>query len=561
MKGRIPRQAPDPAESPRRSAWIVLVFVLLLLAASGVFSAVVLARPSILAITPSLAETGAVVSIVGSNFGAQRGDSRIEVDGVSPTSASYLSWSPTLISVRFPGTVDSGLVYVFTEKGRSNPKLFMNKARLPVAATSVASGGSGPWLSSLSSERGQIGTLLTLTGTGFGNPGPDRSVRFPWSPEDPPVSRGERPAGRTISGTDLSLSMDSWSDREIRVRVPDGAVSGAVFVQSPQGDSNSLFFGISEMPGSKRVFDRRSYSVTYSVELSRIQASGSNELFLRVPIPVESPNQTIVRSLAMEPSPFSREFSGLALYRFRDLGPGQNQAVNLSWLVQCYSVETKVDPDRIRMPETPGALETAWIGADSLVPATEPAVVAVALQVTGGERNPFRAARLINDWLVRKLAWHEERDRKSPVEALAAGAADSWNYGLVTTALLRAAGIPAIPVAGLLVDSSRKTVHHSWVEFRIPGFGWVPMDPILASGARPGGFEPAFEESARYFGNLDNRHLAFSRGVGELKPLAANGRRAMASYPIAYQDCYEESAGAIEAYTSFWSEVEVTGMY
>ncbi|MEI6389192.1 MAG: hypothetical protein WCQ50_21515, partial [Spirochaetota bacterium] len=64
MKGRIPRQAPDPAESPRRSAWIVLVFVLLLLAASGVFSAVVLARPSILAITPSLAETGAVVSIV-----------------------------------------------------------------------------------------------------------------------------------------------------------------------------------------------------------------------------------------------------------------------------------------------------------------------------------------------------------------------------------------------------------------------------------------------------------------------------------------------------------------
>jgi hypothetical protein len=157
------------------------------MASGGFFALVILARPSISSITPSLAEPGAVVSIVGANFGTQRGDSRIEVDGVSPTAASYLSWSPTLISVRFPGTVDSGLVYVYTAKGRSNPKLFMNKARLPVAATSVASGGSGPWLSSLSSERGQIGTLLTLTGTGFGIPGADRSVRFPWSPEDPPV--------------------------------------------------------------------------------------------------------------------------------------------------------------------------------------------------------------------------------------------------------------------------------------------------------------------------------------------------------------------------------------
>lgn len=43
--------------------------------------------------------------------------------------------------------------------------------------------------------------------------------------------------------------------------------------------------------------------------------------------------------------------------------------------------------------------------------------------------------------------------------------------------------------------------------------------------------------------------------------MAANGRRASPARPIAYQTWFEEAAGALEAYSSFWSDVEVTGMY
>ncbi|HUX37586.1 MAG TPA: transglutaminase domain-containing protein [Rectinemataceae bacterium] len=541
---------------------VLAIFGLLVLviaaAVSGFF---VLSRPAIGSIDPAFAEPGAVVSINGSNFGAERGDSQVEVDGVAPTSDSYIDWSPTRISVRLPGTVDSGLVYVITDRGRSNPKLFMNKSRLPVEPQALASGGTGPWIGSLSEDRGYIEMLLTIKGSGFGSRMAGSSVRFAWNPEDPPGAPGERSSAATIAPVDPWVAYEAWSDSEIQVHVPDGTVSGAVFVRTPQGDSNSVFFDVTDQPGTKRLYDRRSYSISYSVAVSKVQASGVNELWLRVPRPAEDTSQLVVRNLQEDPAPFNPNDHGYALYRFRDLQSGQNVSVNLGWLVQTYAIETKIDPDKVRPTEVKGDYALAYLVQDSLVPSTDPDVVKLAASITKGELNPYKAAKDIYDWLTQSLRWQDGDDKNTAVEALAARKAGSWNYGIIATALLRAAGVPALPVGGLLVDPSRATVRHSWVEFLVPAFGWVPMDPILGSGARPGGFQPAFDDVGKYFGNLDDRRIAFSRGYVDLEPMAANGRRASPSRPVAYQNWFEEAAGALEAYSSFWSDIEVTGLY
>ncbi|MDA8408812.1 MAG: IPT/TIG domain-containing protein [Treponema sp.] len=550
------------SRSGRKVRIRVLFAILVALAAGASFSAVLLlSRPTISALDPAFAEPGAVVAIKGSNFGATRGDSRVEVDGVQPTETSYIDWSPHRISVRFPETVDSGLVYVITSKGRSNPKLFMNKARLPVEPQAVASGGTGPWIGALSADRGSIGSLLAIRGSGFGARMEGSSVRFAWNPEDPPGAPGQRNSADTIAPVDPWVAYESWSDSEIRVHVPDGAVSGAVFVRTPQGDSNSLFFEIADQPGTKRLYDRRSYSFDYSVAISKVQASGVNELWLRVPRPASDTSQVVVRNLQEDPTPFVENDHGFALYRFRDLQNGQNLSIKLGWLVQTYAIETKIDPDRIKMPDAKDAYMLAYLVQDSLIPSADPALMKLAASIVKGETNPYKAAKSIYDWLVHSLRWHAGDDRRGALEALGAREAGSWNYGIIATALLRAAGVPALPVAGLLVDPSRATVHHTWVEFLVPGFGWVPMDPILGSGARPGGFLPAFDDTSKYFGNLDDRRIAFSRGFVELEPMAANGRRASPAQPVAYQTWFEEAAGALEAYSSFWSDIEVTGLY
>jgi hypothetical protein len=48
---------------------------------------------------------------------------------------------------------------------------------------------------------------------------------------------------------------------------------------------------------------------------------------------------------------------------------------------------------------------------------------------------------------------------------------------------------------------------HFWAEFYIPHYGWIPVD------ANYGDVQVKdFKDRSFYFGNLDNRHIAFSRG-------------------------------------------------
>lgn len=523
----------------------------------------VLVRPSIDRLSPVVIEPGSKVTIEGRNFGTQRGDSHVEVDGVAPTTSSYLSWGPDTIELRLPPGAESGLVYVITRHGRSNAKLFLNRARLPVPAQGEGQDRTGPYISSISAEKGPIGSLLVITGLNFGANRDNGAVSFGWSPEGSGSGPDDRAEGSWVSSADVDLGYELWSDKEIRVRVPDGAMTGGIVVSAGSGRSNAVFFEVSELPGQKRYKDRRSYSISYSVSLTKVRSSGGNELYLWVPRPVVSASQRISRVLNQDPPPFVSDYRGVSLYLFKDLSTAQNVTVNQSFLVQTWAIETEVDPGRIQLkPDNPPPVMAAYTAPDDLVPSTAPEIQTLAKKIVQGERNPWRAARLIYDYLAQNLGWVDSIALgRKPVQALAVHRADSTNYALAACALLRAAGVPALPVQGYLVDPSRKAIRHAWVEFYIYGLGWVPMDPILGSGASPGGFSAAFEDRSRYFGNLDDRRLAFSRGYVAFAPMSPSGRRASPQRPVALQNFYEEATGALDAYSSFWSEVEVSGLY
>ena len=506
-------------------------------------------------------DPGGSVTLEGRNFGESRGESRVEVDGVSPTASSYISWSPTKITLRLPPGADSGLVYVVTKHGRSNAKLFMNRSRLPVPPKGDVQSSSGPFITSLSSESGPIGSLLVISGLNFGSNRERGSVTFSWNPEDTASGPEDKEAANTVVNAEADLGYELWSDKEIRVRVPDGAASGGVFVNSGRGKSNALFFSITGLPGIKTYKDRRSYSISYSVNVTKIKASGPNELYLWVPRPIESASQRLARILTQEPAPFVPEYRGSSLYHFVDLTTAQDLVVSQSFLVQTFGIESSVDPDKIVKPESPPALMTAYTQADDLIPSAAPEITALAKKIVQGEKNPWRGARLVYDYLQKNLVWHESPNSAKPLAALQAKRADSTAYALVASSLLRAAGIPALPIQGYLVDPSRKAIRHAWVEFYVYGLGWLPMDPILGTGASPGGLSIAFEDRSRYFGNLDNRRIAFSRGYTLLSPMSQAGRRASPAKPFALQSFFEEATGSLDAYSSFWSEVEVSGLY
>lgn len=548
-----------------KKAWFVAGAIVFVIIAASVAIPLLRARaqrPFVSGLEPPIGEPGAPIRVIGHNFGDDRGESKVEFDGAPPTASSYIEWSDTAISLRVPLYAESSLVRVVTEAGRSNPKIFMSRDLLPSAPSGPGAQALGPSIVKLSSDSGAVGSLLVIEGLNFGSNRDDSTVLFTWMGESAIIGRGDESGRGFVSPQESSLEFESWSDKRIAARIPDGAVSGGVAVKTARGTSPVRYFQILDSPGTKTYIGRRTYALSTFVTISRVRSSGSNGLYLWMPFPLETASQRGVKALNRSVEPLIPDFKGLSAYRLVDLADDKLVTVTQDHLVQVYAVETDIKADKVKSPPSPEPPLYAELTApDPLVPSADKDIAAMAKRVAGKEKNPYRLAKALFDALLFELAFDPSAISDSPAQALKAKRADAWDMAIIYAALLRASGVPAQPMAGVVVDDARRAWRHAWVEFYLYGFGWVPVDPALADGASIGDFRPPFDDRSRYFGNMDDRHIAFSRGLAKLSPITPGGRTVSASRRYSFQSVFEEAAGGLTSYTSFWSDVEVTGVY
>lgn len=519
-------------------------------------------RPVVVAIDPPIGDPGVVLRIQGRNFGRERGDARVEFDRRVPTVSSYITWSDELVEVRVPMYADSSLVRVVTEKGASNSRLFMSRALLPVRPETGSTAAIVPLVNALSVESGTIGSLLSIRGLNFGANRDSSEVLFSWAGTAAYITPDDAAGRGHVTPSDAAGEYVQWSDKEIRVRIPDGAVTGGVAVRTQRGQSEMRYFQVGISPGSKSHIGRRTYALSTFVTISRIQSDGPNSMYLWLPFPADSASQRGVKALARSMEALFPNHLGLSAYYLSNLQKDKLITVGHDYLVQVYGIETEIIADQVQQPPSPlPSLYTIYTAADSLVPAGHPEVQRFMRDAMGREKNPYRIARLLFDALKSRMIIDHGIQHAKAIEALAAGRGDAWSISLLYSAMLRAAGVPAVPVAGVVVDDSKRAWNHAWVEFYLYGLGWVPVDPVLVMGADIGKFRPPFVDRSRYFGNMDDRHIAFSRGLARVDPMSPEGRTVSADRRYSFQTIFEEAVGSIASYTSFWSDVEITGIY
>ncbi|OHE67667.1 MAG: transcription factor, partial [Treponema sp. GWB1_62_6] len=515
--------------------------------------------PRIDSIDPRIGTMGEVLRIEGSGFGGDRGQSRVTIAGIAPTSSSYIEWSPTRISVRIPDFGESGLVYVHTDNGKSNAALFTNRESLPLPVSS-ANEGINPRIDSLENASGGIGSSVAILGRNFGSSRENGAVLFAWAAEEPPAAPASAQIPKTVEVSELEYGYEFWSDREIRVRVPDGAVSGNLIIRTVRGDSNPVFFQIDGMPGGKSFKERRSYVVNYSVDIKVARVSGPNALYLWVPRPATGSAQKEAKLLSRSLEPFVEGRTGASLYQFKDLAEDGSILLSSSYLVDVYATSAQMKPQAIKKAvESP--VRNAYTLSTPLIPADDKEIVKLADRLAGKENNPWIVARKYYDWMRTELDFSVSPSSGGAMEALTSGKADAYSSALLFCALARASGIPAVPSAGFLVDRTRASERHFWSEFWIDGFGWVPVDIALGARWTPAGFSVRADAGDFYFGNLDNQHVAFSRGAAELSPMDPRGRTAIRERGYSFQNLWEEATGGLDSYSSLWSDLTVTGVY
>jgi transglutaminase-like putative cysteine protease len=525
--------------------------------------------PRISSIDPRIGLMGEVLTIIGENFGDSREESYVTIAGITPTASSYLDWTDSQIRVRVPEFGDSGLVCVHRDNNKSNAALFSNRETMPQTVQGEYA-GIGPRIISVEPPSGAIGSGVTIRGSGFGASREGSGVFFAWDAELAPAAPAEANGPDAVEVSETELGYELWSEREIRVRIPDGAIGGSLTVRTPRGAALPVFFDVTGRPGTKTYKDKRTYAISYSVDIKVEEATSPNNLYLWLPKPVQSSSQRNVRLLSRSMEPFIENYRGTSLFQMKDLQSGANTAISLTYLVEVYTVETDIRANSVSFGSRTQAAIPAYAGSGDLIPSADPRVRELAASITGREQNPYLKARRIYDYLLNDLAiqWAaagsvppKEPIAKTLPELIEDRQADPYMAALLFCALARAAGVPAIPVSGALIDRDRMSSSHYWAEFWVDGFGWIPVDPSLGKGAAPPSFTLRADRANYYFGNLDNQRLSFSRDFAGLSQMAPGSRVSTRERNHALQNLWEEASGGLESYSSFWSDITVTGVY
>ena len=524
--------------------------------------------PIIDAITPPVGSPGEVVVISGKNFGESREMNYVEFAGARLTASSYISWSDNEIKFVLPANIQDGLVYVGTKSEKSNPVLFANETEIPVPVTGSAP-TTLPKITSLSADRLAPGEILTVYGSNFGENRNTSQVLFT-------ADYGEKSANsdftdiklyneNMIPASDFDFAYEYWSSTEIRVRVPDGAVSGEVIVDTGKEKSEPKNFSVDTRAGKKKFSERKIYLIKYTADIADVVITDFGTVTLRCPVPVKYSAQTDVEVTEVSPEPILFNYQNNLIHQFTKNRSGPEKNVSSqSFALPVYEVNTTVYSERIgSYSDISAGTVSAYTKADALVPSDNQKIKELAEKITGKEKNPFRKAKLLYAYITAEfeILRDKRNESASPLDLIEEGKGDAYDFAVILTALMRAAGIPAITDGGILINQDLTTQPHWWCEFYIPKVGWIPADPALGAGLEYKNWQEISNPGEFYFGNLDSHHIAFSRSWSNLKPFSQDNKIVQYPRSFALQSIWEESSDSTAKYSSFWTVPVVAGVY
>jgi hypothetical protein len=560
-------EAPRPKLHERKEFLPVAIFVVLA-ALVAIFSSLSGRPPQIASVSPTVGLPREIMVIRGRFFQREREGGEVRIGGVSPHSSDYVEWSDSTIKLRIPDDCTSGIVSVYTADGKSNGVLFTNRALIPRVVSGPARPGE-PYIGSIEPEKAPPGALVTLAGMNFGPELQDSRVYFTWGSAEAAAAHDAKALDNLVAATEQDGDYESWTELEIRVRVPDGATSGNVLVRTARGASNAVYLELEAGVGSKRYVDQRTYHVEYGVDVGDVAlqpgAAAGNALYVWVPKVISLPEQRAIELVRREPAkPLFEDFGGLTGYLFSNLAAADTASIRQQYIFHRYAIATNLSPERVVLDyDRARKLFQRYTRPDSSVPSDDEKLKSAAKAVVGTNKNPYWKARLAYNYVIQRLAY----DKDFTGTAAAANEArkgDSYAFATLFTALCRVAEVPARPVAGYLVqrDEQRSAVQrHYWAEFYLERLGWVPADPLLGKGERIID-APGIQNAADYyFGNLDNRHITFTKGEVEVPQQTPRGRTVARPRSGSLQTTHEEAVGNLSSYTAKWLDIEPIGVY
>ncbi|MEQ9669127.1 transglutaminase domain-containing protein [Coleofasciculus sp. G2-EDA-02] len=258
--------------------------------------------------------------------------------------------------------------------------------------------------------------------------------------------------------------------------------------------------------------------MSYVEELSPLEDVALQNLEWRIALPSETLRQKI---RAIEPIgiPFTEEIQDnqrVAVFKFDTLAPGERHLFGWKALLEVWSIKYRMTPrDLEDLPELPLEYKSRYLVDDDELAMDSDIIRRAAREAVGRETNLLRQMYSIRNYVYDQLAYGIKPHIDTPDVVLARGIGSCGEYLGVLLALSRLNGIACRTVGRYKCPAHadqrdiplQPDFNHVWMEFYLPGFGWVPMESN-PDDTREGGPYPT-----RFFMGLAWYHVEIGKGI------------------------------------------------
>lgn len=258
--------------------------------------------------------------------------------------------------------------------------------------------------------------------------------------------------------------------------------------------------------------------MSYVEELSPLEDIELKNVEWRIALPAETERQKL-RQVEAVGIPFTEEIQDgqrVAVFRFDFLKPGERHLFGWRVLLEVFSIKYRLTPRNFEnVPELPADFQTRYlVDNDDLAMDTE-IIRRAASEAVGRETNLLRKIYSIRNYVYDKLSYHVTPKIETPDLVLARGVGSCGEYLGLLLALARLNGIACRTVGRYkcplhpdkLGVPLEPDFNHVWMEFYMPGIGWLPMesnpDDMFEGGPYP----------TRFFMGLAWYHIEIGKGI------------------------------------------------
>lgn len=269
--------------------------------------------------------------------------------------------------------------------------------------------------------------------------------------------------------------------------------------------------------------------MSYAEEISPLEEVYLPEVEWRIALPSETERQKIQH---IEPIgiPFTEEVidgQRVAVFKFDALTPGERHIFGWKALLAVRGIKYRITPKDVEnIPELSPEFQERYLVDDDDLAMETSIVRRAAEEAVGSETNVLRKMYSIRNYVYDELSYGIKPYIDTPDIVLERGIGSCGEYVGVLLALCRLNGIPCRTVGRYKCPPHgeqqgvplQPDFNHVWLEFYIPGFGWLPME------SNPDDLGSDSQYPTRFFMGLCWYHIEIGKGIS-FETLSSQGKR------------------------------------